>query len=278
MAKQALWDFYDGEPFMQNPHLGILGGTMAMNPRRKRRNSPRKRYSINRRRGRKHNAVRRRRRSNPPRRRARRNWISAGMVLPPNPRRKHHRRTNPHRRRHRRSNPALLGMAFPSMKQIGFGVVGFAGPSFVSGFLTSTFPTVMQSLPGGTLGKYIVKGASIFGLQWLTRRFIGRAEAYAVTFGGALNIGMSLIQDFAPGILPANPLAMYIPRNAGMHAYVPVRRGLHAANVPGTALPGREYAPGTVTNFIPTAAPFTPQRGFQNRAGIGGVPSRYQRY
>jgi hypothetical protein len=81
-------------------------------------------------------------------------------------------------------------------------------------------------------------------LYWLTKRFVGQSEAHAVIFGGALNVGLSLMNDFAPGILPANPLSMYIPSRTGMRggngldAYVPIRPGLRAANLPGN-LPAR---------------------------------------
>ena len=112
-----------------------------------------------------------------------------------------------------------------------FAGIGFAGPSLVSGFLNSTFPTVMQSTTNlGIAGKYLVKVASILGLSWLTRRFVGSNEAHMVMVGGGANIALSLVNDFAPGILPANPLGMYLPTvfpaagaRGGMQAYIPLR-------------------------------------------------------
>jgi hypothetical protein len=274
-----LWDYYDGEPWMDNPQLGILSlGTT--NPRKRgkkgkkmaKRRQPaalRKYWATHRRKkGRKHTAKR-------SRRRARRNWVSPGMVVAANPHRKrrrsrmnarHHRRT----RRHYRRNPHFLGFELPAIKEVVFAGVGFAGPSFVQGFLTTAIPSVMQSITSmGVLGKYLIKAGTVAGLAWVTRRFVGSRESNAVMVGGGVNIALSLVQDFAPGLLPANPLAMYVPRNAGMSAYVPTRPGLRAAGVP---VGGHNVAPFRAG--IPSAAPF-------RRLGVSGPwgsASRYQRY
>ena len=206
--------------------------------------------------------------------RRRRNWAMPGVVVAANPhrRRSRRRRSNPVRRHHRRRNPSLRGLfgGMPAIKSVAFVGIGFAGPSIVSGFLTSTFPTVMQSTTNlGIAGKYIVKIGSIIGLSWLTKRFVGQNEGHMVMLGGGANIALSLVNDFAPGILPANPLGMYLPTvfpsmqaQAGMRAYVPLR-GL-----------------GSVVRPIQSAAAFPAvsavARG--NAGAYGGTAARFKRY
>jgi hypothetical protein len=226
--------------------------------------------------GRKRAAPRRRRRATAaPRRRARRrrNWAVSGSVIPMNPprRRRSRRHANPRRRHHRRRNPGLFsGFGMPPIKSVVFAGIGFAGPSIVSGFLTSTFPTVMQSTTSlGIAGKYLVKIGSIMGLSWLTRRFVGSNEAHMVMVGGGANIVLSLVNDFAPnnGLIPANPLGMYLPNifptmqtQAGMRSYVGLK-GLAA---------GR---PLTSAAAFPTYSAV----GRQSPA-YGGVAARFKRY
>ena len=240
MAKKSLWGIYDGEPFMENPQLGLLG---VNTPRKGRKMAVRRRKRSNaRRRGCKHAAPRRRstsvRSANPRRRRrARRNWITSGMVVPPNPRRRrHHRRSNPKRRHsRRRHNPALLGLSIPPIKTVLFAGVGFVGPSMVSGLLTSVAPSIMQQITSmGIAGKYIMKAGSVALLAWATKRFLGAGPAMSVAIGGGINIAVSLVNDFVPGIIPANPLAMYLPTRPGMQAYVPVRGNLRGLRGPYT--------------------------------------------
>jgi hypothetical protein len=278
-----LWDIFDGEPFMENPALGILslsngpkrrkrkGVKMAVRRRRRKMTAKQLKYFGK---GRKRAAPRRRRRvsTTPHRRRSRRrrNWAVAGSVVPMNPpRRRSRRRANPHRRHHRRRNPGLFSMAgIPPVKSVLFAGLGFAGPSLVSGFLISTFPSIMQQTTNlGVAGKYIVKIGSILGLSWLTRRFVGSNEAHMVMIGGGANIALSLVNDFAPGMLPANPLSMYLPtifptmqQQAGMRSYVPLR-GLAA---------GR---PLTSAAAFPTYSAV----GRQSPA-YGGVAARFKRF
>lgn len=169
--------------------------------------------------------------------------------------------SNPRRRHsHRRRNPAFFGVDFPSVKTIAFAGIGFAGPSFVSGFLTTTVPTIMTTITNmGILGKYVVRIGAVVGLAALTKRFVGSQEAQAVMIGGTANIALTAINDFVPGILPANPLALYVPLMQapgvrsmnGMKQYVPLR-GLRA---------------------IPNAAPFASRSG-----AFQGSAIRFQRY
>jgi hypothetical protein len=283
MSNKTLWDFYDGEPFMENPQLGILG---VINPRKGRKKmAVRRRKNVRRRRThhRKAAPARRRRTNVAPRRRrrARRNWLTSGMVVPANPRRRRRSRrmSNPHRKHHRRHqrNPAFLGMSVPPIKTIAFGAVGFVGPSFVSGMLNSFAPSVMQTVTSfGIAGKYIVKAGSVGLLAWLTKRFVGAGEAMSVAIGGGINIAVSLVNDFAPGVLPANPLAMYMPTRTGMRAYVPVRGGLRAAPMQLQANSGSlPYS----RRQIPTAAGFTSALTSTTQYGkFGGTAARFFRY
>src|SRR5438093_19782 len=101
-------------------------------------------WATHKRKGRKHSPKRRKSH----RKHYRKNWISPGAIVAANP---HRRRIRAHRVHHRkkrrhtyRHNPTLLGMHIPAVRTVAFVGVGFVGPSMVSGFLTSMFPTVMQ--------------------------------------------------------------------------------------------------------------------------------------
>jgi len=211
-----------------------------------------------------------------PRRRSRRrrNWAVPGMVTSINPRRRRRSRrrmSNPRRHHRRRRNPGFLsgGIAGFPIKSVLFAGVGFAGPSLVSGFLNSTIPSVMQQTTNlGIAGKYLVKIGSVLGLAWLTRRFVGSNEAHMVMIGGGANVALSLDNDFAPGILPANPLGMYLPTvfpaagaRGGMQAYVPLR-GMRGPVSP-----------------IATASAFPRGTAIANSSpAYGGVAARFKRF
>jgi hypothetical protein len=268
---KTLWGMYDGEPFMENPQLGIL--SLGNRPKIKRKGvrmaKRRKRTVITRRR--KAAAPRVHRRKSSSRRRRSKNWLVSGSVVPVNPRRRRRssRRRNPtvkSRKRRRHRNPFGI-----PIKSIVFAGIGFAGPSFVSGFLSSQFPSVMQSTTNlGVMGKYVVKIGSILGLSWLAKRFAGSSEAQMVLIGGGANIALSLIQDFQPGLLPANPLGTYIPTQApmmtkgGMSGYVPMR-----SYIP---LRGMGHGMGASPR-IGTAALMPRQPG-----AITGTASRFKRF
>lgn len=280
---KTLWGFYDGEPFMENPALGLLGvnkprkGKKMAVRRKKRSNRPRR--------------VRRTRthhRKNSPRRvrrtrRARRNWMASGMVVPPNPRRRHRRSrrsANPKRRHsRRRHNPAFLGLAVPPIKTVLFAGVGFVGPSMVSGMLNSFAPSIMQQITSfGVAGKYIVKVGSVALLAWAVKKFVGPGQAMAVAIGGGVNVAVSLVNDFAPGILPANPLAMYLPTNPGMRAYVPTRGNLRGMKGPYQLQASNNPNPASVRS-IPTAAVAPWALTDASQYGkFGGTASRLFRY
>ena len=276
-----LWDFYDGEPFMENPYLGILGG----NPKRRKRG---KKMAVRRRRrtrrvhrkGRKHNVRRmpNRRRRSAPRRRRRNPWTVAGSVVPmvANPRRKrritHARRRRRSVRRHR--NP--FGLSIPPMKSVAFAGVGFIGPSIVSSVLTSSVPSLMTTVTGmGLIGKYVIRIGSVLGLSWLVKRFVGVNEGNMVLIGGGVNVALTLVNDFAPSLLPANPLAMYVPtvfppmmqQPGSFRQYVPLNQ----------ARPGMRGLSAIPPRQIRSAAAFPVQAG-SHGGSYGGVPARFKRF
>jgi hypothetical protein len=289
---KPLWDYFDNEPFMENPHLGIL--SLGNSPKRKRKKGLKMAV---RRRKRRMTAKQLRyfgkgRKRAPARKRRRRNWAVAGSVVPMNPPRRRRRTYSSKRRyrmggrlgrrhhnpvRRRRRNPGFLsGFGMPPVKSVIFAGIGFAGPSIVSGFLTSTFPTVMQQTTSlGVAGKYIVKIGSILGLSWLTRRFVGSSEAHMVMVGGGANIVLSLVNDFAPnnGLIPANPLGMYLPNVfPTMQAQAGARGGVGAY----VGLKGGPVPQGRILN---TAAAFGPLTSTAMRSpAYGGVAARFKRF
>src|SRR5579863_5367306 len=119
---RTLWGMYDGEPFMENPHLGLLlnarrKGKKGMAKRKRAMPAGLRRYWAKHRRknvGRKRSPARRRR--------TRRNFPVAGLVTATNPRRRHRRlMRNPRRHLRRRRNPVLMGINFPPIKEVAFG-------------------------------------------------------------------------------------------------------------------------------------------------------------
>jgi len=118
-----------------------------------------------------------------------------------------------------------------------------------------------QTTSMGIAGKYLVKIGSVLGLAWLTRRFVGSNEAAMVMVGGGVNIALTAVNDFAPGFLPANPLATYLPNQ--MSSYVGMR-GLKG----GLAAPPLRSAA-----FFPSVGGAVIRNG-----AYGGVAQRFLRY
>lgn len=203
-----LWKDIDGEPFLINPHLAIVG-----NPKKK----GRKKNMARRRRSRK-NAPRRRAVKNAPRRRRsyKRNSFSVpGVALAANPRRRRRgRKANPgrkHRRKSYRRNPAVLGMHLPALQTVAYVGVGFVGTPILEGFLASFLPTTFVTT---TLGKYVARIGAMLGVTWISRTVIGQGPSNLVAIGGGLYVVTSAIKDFAPGIIPG---LSYMP--SGLAAY-----------------------------------------------------------
>jgi hypothetical protein len=166
-----------------------------------------------------------------------------------------------------------MGLYIPPVRTIAFGALGFASPPLVQGFLTSLAPSIVQTaMSAGMVGKYAIKAGSVALASWVVGRFVSRADGNAVAIGGAINVGLSLVNDLAPGFLPANPLSMYVPVRPGMRSYVPVRPGLRAV----APRSGVVVQPHAISNAagLPSAAPF---RNLQT-SGPFGSALRYQRY
>lgn len=231
MAK-SLWDFYDGEPFMENPHLAIIG---AANPYKvgsviERKSSGFRKISE--RKGKTTMAYKRKARKKT--RKARRNpFPVAGLAV--NPRRRKRARTytmsktrrgvyayNPkkhksHRRKARR-NPAILGVTLPPISMIAWGAGGFIAPPMVEGFVNKFLPAEVTSNP---LGRYAVKIGAVLGLTYLTKHIMGNKEAFPVALGGALYVVVSAVNEFVPQLTqaPAPAPAVKAYRSGMIKAY-----------------------------------------------------------
>jgi hypothetical protein len=133
-----------------------------------------------------------------------------------NPRRRRHvakRRTarryayvsNPRRhvRRHRR-NPGGGGFmsifSKPTLKNVGFAVVGLAGTPMLTGFIQKYLPA---SLTGNKYANYAVKGAAAYGLSLVANKVAGREAGRAVLIGGLAYVTLGIITDFFPTLLGA---------------------------------------------------------------------------
>lgn len=227
-----LWGYVDGEPYMLNPHLGVL----SLNPRKERsmakrhwgashmkwvrsfqrKKNPRRRYMRNRRRY--------SYRKNP--------YPLAGVTTAiGNPRRRHHRyyARNPHRRYRR--NPSFARAfsrsyaGLPTIKSVVWGLVGYSGTAVIKGFVDSWMPTSINTQSG--FGKYISLLISLAGMHAIARVVIKQGASIA-TIGGGIYVASQAVHDFMPGVLPG--LNAYTPL---MHAYTPLRRYVHG----GGAMP-----------------------------------------
>lgn len=234
MSKR-LWNYFNGEPFLVNPHLAVF----SPNPKKgKSKMAARKRRT-----------TRRVRRTS--RRRSRRNpYPVAGIALNPRRRRRakstHRRRTrrsvvrlNP-RRRYRR-NPVsrrginILGISLPPLQSVIFAGVGFIAPPVVEGFLSQWLPAEIQT---STIGKYAIKIGSVLALSFGVKQLLGNEQAKMVAIGGGAYILHSAINDFAPGILPAGIGAYVQPNSLG--AYVNGNQSTFSTlgEIPGGIWPG----------------------------------------
>jgi hypothetical protein len=225
-----LWDFFDGEPFMENPHIAVFG-----NPRKAHKTKTKKGTKMAFKRSKSRNPKRHSRRS-----RARRNFPAAGLMF--NPRRRTKSRAkrfsvslnrrrrsyahNPKRRHHRRRNPAIMGVALPPLTMIAWGAGGFIAPPMVEGFVNKFLPV---SVTGSTLGRYAVKIGSVLALTYLTKMVLSNKEAFPVALGGSLYVVVSAVNEFAPQLTGATTTATAAYRGGMINAY---RNGMIATGVP----------------------------------------------
>lgn len=226
MAK--LWDYYDGEPFMENPHLAIVGNPFKVGSIIERKRSGFRK--ISQKKGKKVMAYRKRGRKASPkrRRRARRNpFPTAGLAIN-RPRRRrrntprtYHMRKNRHgmyvhhRRPRARRNPAVLGVTLPPINMIAWGAGGFILPPMVEGFANRFLPAEVTT---SVLGRYAVKIGSVLGLTWLAKTVMSNKEAFPVALGGSLYVVVSAINEFIPQIV-TQPSVPAVPSAPAVGAY-----------------------------------------------------------
>lgn len=235
MSKKSLWDYYGGEPFMENPHLAIVG----VNPRsstQKGKTMAARRKSRSRK-GRKNAPRRKARRST-----ARRNFPTAGLAF--NPRRKRRAKRNPHHKRSRarhhrmQRNPAILGVTLPPIAMLAWGAGGFLATPMLEGFVSKFVPAEITS---NVLGRYAMKVASVLGLTWLTKTIMSNKEAFPVALGGSLYVVVSAVNEFVPQLtqLPTHTGIPAPQTNAYRSGMVKAYRGGMIGTGVGAYTPGR---------------------------------------
>ena len=258
-----LWDFYDGEPFMENPHLAVIGNPFKVGSIIERKKQGFRKISE--RKGTKVMTYKRRGKKNSPkrRRRARKNpFPGGGLMINPrrrrrkNPRVYHMRKNrrgvyahNPRKRRGARRNPVFMGVALPPITMIAWGAGGFVGTPMVENYLVRFMPAEIMSNP---LGRYAVKIATVLGLTYLVKHVLSAKEAFPVALGGSLYVVTSAINEFVPQLTapPAPVPAVNAYRSGMIKAY---RSGMIATGIGGMnsysatnlarALPGLSTAP-----------------------------------
>lgn len=217
-----LWNNLSGEPFMVNPHLGILG---AVNPKKKGSRSMAHRSQKAK------MAWVRSFRKNPRRHHARRHrhhakrnpFPMAGLVV--NPRRA---RRNPGRFASR-ANAGIAGLfKLPPLQSVLYVGAGLIGTPIAEGFVGSWLPV---SITGSTIGKYAVRIATVLGLSFLASKTLGREPAKMVAIGGGAYVLTTAIKEFAPGFIPG--LAAY---TGNMGAYTGNRLGAPAWGARNTTI------------------------------------------
>lgn len=232
--KVPLWNMFDGEPFLDNPHLSVL----TLNP--KRRSRVRRKPKMARRLP-KRNAKGRfvkRGHASPARRRVRRARVHTGafgrrtrkvrVYSHPaliNPRRRKRssasRRkfayvSNPRRRRSYRSNPISLGGIFSgaTLKQVGFAAVGFAGTPMLGGFVKQYLPV---SISASKWGGYLVNAGAAYGLSMVTKKVAGPEAGKAVLIGGLALVAVSIAMDTFPTFFGAPSVSVSSMSGAGRY-------------------------------------------------------------
>ncbi len=196
-----LWNKFDGEPFLDNPHLFFT------NPRRRRPARKKKGSNMARRRdskGRFLKAGASRKRKHTRRRhhaaRRRTTMRSVRVVRHPalvNPRRRRHYRTNPRRRHYRRHNPAFGNIFSGStVKMVLYAGLGLAGTPFIEGFVASSLPQIYPTDPTARkVVSYGVKIGSAWALSWGVGKIAGREAGRMVLIGGLASVAVVALRD-----------------------------------------------------------------------------------
>lgn len=207
---RRLWNFFDGEPFLDNPYLYV-------NPRRRSRRTAKvrvKKMATRRKRNLKGQFVKRggstarrtvhRRRRAAPRRHAMRTVRVVKHPALVNPRRRTYR-SNPVRR-HRRSyrrNPIAFGSIFSMhvLTLAAYTGAGFLGTPLVAGFVMGYVP-----ITDATTRKWVGYGVDVgaaWGLSWAADKTLGKDASRAVLAGGLAYVAVSLVREFTTPSLSA---------------------------------------------------------------------------
>lgn len=219
---KALWDFYDGEPFMQNPYLAVLNKPKRSNKMAKSSKAANraKMAKVRAYKGKGKKAASKRKKA------------SGGVHTHWKFIKRHERRVNPRRnafpmagvianRRHRRRhNPSFMGVSF-DLKSIMYVGGGFLATPMVEGFANKFIPAEIKA---NTLGRYAVKVASVIALTILTRTLLGGDKARLVAIGGGSYVFVSAINEFVPQI---TTMGSY-HRSTTMGAYRPYGNQMRA--------------------------------------------------
>jgi thiamine transporter ThiT len=108
----------------------------------------------------------------------------------------------------------------PTLKSVGFAVVGLAGTPMLTGFIQRYLPA---SLTGNKWANYAVKGASAYGLSLVASKVAGKDAGRAVLIGGLAYVTLGIITDFFPTLLGTSAgTGRYLnaqPLLAGMREY-----------------------------------------------------------
>jgi hypothetical protein len=235
----SLWDYYDGEPFMENPPMAIInplkygrrlskGKYEYINVKKaakKRKVTMAKRRSSKRRSAPKVTIIRASRKRSTRRAKGRRNpFPIAGVAV------------NPRGRRKARRNPSIMGINLPPLTQVLYAGAGFIAPPMVEGFINRFLPTEVKS---NTFGRYGVKIASVLGLTFLAKQVLGANEARMVAVGGGAYVLTSAVNEFMPQLTMSAYRTGMINKYQGMNAYHSLNGAMPqlARNLPQLAAP-----------------------------------------
>lgn len=246
-----LWNIIDGEPWLDNPEVFLLNAARKKGRRimaRRRRDG----------RGRFVSSARPRTKTRRRRRKQSMIWRKPTTVFARpravaimNPRRRY-RRNDPdpgHRRRRRwrtyRRNPGIastFGLDMPTLKAVGFTVLGVGGTPFVEGLVGQVLPA---SITTNKIGSYAVKIASVLGLSWGVRQVAGKQAGTQVAIGGFAYVTVSALKDFAPSLFPSTSPAISgvgAQPLLGMGMYPSVGMGSYiTSNVPDRLRPENRF-------------------------------------
>jgi hypothetical protein len=89
-------------------------------------------------------------------------------------------------------------MSKPTLKNVGFAVVGLAGTPMVYGFVSQWLPSMLTT---NRYGQYAARVGSAWGLSFAVEKIAGKEAGRSVLIGGLASVGLIVLQDFFPNIL-----------------------------------------------------------------------------